>query len=393
MARPLSWQLLHVCLGLCCLQCSGLRRQPGPASDGLPLSTGVKPLGRKEARRHRGGSQPISGEEVQPVGRHIQYLFLNRPHGITDRIRYYFQPLVALGKFLNATVHIPGGALGPRNWLDAKHSFEVAEDWGRYFDLQANGGNPWHELQNFSGCRTLSDPPRSIEEWARVFDDGSLCVNIAYHLKWRKLDVLRDIVHRMQPKMTVSPAVRTAAGDFLARYGVQGAFGFCHLRRCDRLGSSDPNIDTRNRTTPKAIHAEIAKNAGLRTWLFFVYAEKGYIEELRTLLEPLRLKLLFEDEVALNEHYPQDNYFTYVLGKHLSSQAQLVLETDSYTGDSAPSVHSPADVQADGLYLGREESFYSREEAYLATEEQYEATCEGERLLPPSPGTAEHESA
>lgn len=324
------------------------------------------------------GVQKMTGERVRPVGRHIQYLVTDLPKGVSDRVRFYFRQLVALGKFHNATVHISYGELGPKLWLHSMHTWEVAESWGRYFDLKANGGNPWHDLENFVGCKTISARP-SGEEWAALFDDGSSCVNIAHSIKGD--EGLYRMIERTKAEIRVSSWVRSAARDFLARYDVKGPYASCHVRRCDRLGG------TEGRTSLSAISSTVAKHTDFHTWIFYTYTEEGYIQKLRAALAPLGLKLLFEDEVVLNSRFPKDNYFTYVLGKYLSSRAGLILETDHFGPGTAPVELRPGDVHDGGVFLSREGGFSSREEAYMVTKEEYEAACDNRtrgwpRLLP-----------
>jgi len=315
------------------------------------------------------------GPKEKPIGRHIQYLWLNQPHGLTDRLRKYIRPLAALGSFHNATVHIKGGADGAQLWLDPTHSEEVAVSWGRYFNLRANGGNPWHELVNFRGCKTLDTSEHPVDMWA-LFDDGSLCVNL-----------VDEITLYQRPKplfvktwdVPVSNFIKRAAAQFLERYDVEQEYGSVHIRRCDRLQS---NMDC---TAPEKIYEQIAQARQFKTWLVFMYAEEGYRQKLRARLKPLGVKLLFEDEVVLNDLFPEDNYFTYLLGKYLNGGAQTIIETHMCRAGTPPRIYASTNVDSHGIFLTRSTREDEVEDAYLAAEEEYAAVCsnrtKGARLI------------
>jgi len=397
LAAPRLLRLAQLCLGLRCLLCCGLRFHPKQLPDAVALSPGgVEPVSNEGRRDIAWGVQHPVGPAVRPIGRHIQYRMLDYPHGMSDRVRYNFLPLVALGKFFNATVHIHGGASAPRLWLHSKHTFEVGESWGRYFDLAANGGNPWHELESFEGCRTFKRPIPP-EDWVRTFTrlfESVSCINIDFGVKgW----IPRRLVADMQPEMQVSKFVTASAQDFLKRYNVDPAFGSCHIRRCDRL------VQTKNRTDLSNIRQQLRRKPDISTWVFFVYAEEGYAKRLKKALQPLGKKLLFEDEVVLNSAFPRDNYFSYVLGKYLNSQAKFVVETDSYGPQPVGRTHE--DLLRDGVYLTRsegsadrnsvqgdypmEEAAFLRGELFTVADAEYEAICNdnarGANLLPSAP--------
>jgi len=112
---------------------------------------------------------------------------------------------------------------------------------------------------------------------------------------------------------------------------------------------------TEPRTRLDKVKLHIAKHSDIRTWLIFTYSEEGYTEKLRERLAPLGVKLLFEDEVVLNVDFPKDNYFTYVVGKYLSSQADVIIETDMYNEViHNPQAQSRDSVRSAGIWAARE---------------------------------------
>mmetsp|Transcript_67025 Transcript_67025/g.195992 ORF Transcript_67025/g.195992 Transcript_67025/m.195992 type:complete len:378 (+) Transcript_67025:94-1227(+) len=354
------WALGTWCLflGLCACGCAGLRTKSGAERE--LLSNVPYPEGPKE----------------KPVGRHIQYIWMNQPHGLTDRIRKYMRPLFALGNYHNATVHIKGGAHGAQLWLDGSHSEEVAESWGRYFNTWANGGNPWHELVNFRGCKIVDTSEEEVDMLA-LFDDGALCVNFISEIRiWQKPGPMLS----KDWDLPVSNFIKMDAAQFLKRYAVEEAYGSVHIRRCDRLGKNQ------NCTDPNQIFKQIAKAKQIKTWLFFMYAEEGYREKLSKRLKPLGVKLLFEDEAVLNDRFPKDNYYTYLLGKYLNGGAQVILETHMCHGDSVPDIIDTSNgIESHGIFLPRITREDVVEDAYEAVEEEYSAVCgnaaKGARLL------------
>mmetsp|Transcript_90913 Transcript_90913/g.283239 ORF Transcript_90913/g.283239 Transcript_90913/m.283239 type:complete len:413 (+) Transcript_90913:95-1333(+) len=391
-ARPLRRlpSLLLLLIAACCRQCAGLRAEPG-----RPVAAQKPRVPREQPKQvlRRAGAPPVAappmpkyytgpvipeGPQVEPQGRHIQWLFVNFPHGLSDRLMYYFQPLVALGQHFNATVHIKGGADGPQLWLHAMHSLEVASSWGRYFDLRANGGNPWHELVNFKGCRKVkSQELEAKDTWTSMFDGGVKCVNMVDDFP--KAFLRHKIVRHLSPDVPVSPRLRADAQAFLDHHGVARPYGSIHIRRCDRL------VGNHLCTTPEAIRANVAQNNVVSTWLVFMYAEQGYREKLRSKLKGFGRQLLFEDEVTLNPSFPKDNYYTYLMAKYLNGGAGVILETHSCLGEK-PRIYTA--VPHHGLFLSRGEEgsepsgearaaeSYERDIAYLSTEEEHEAVCE-----------------
>jgi len=313
-----------------------------------------------------------TGPTVTPVGRHIQYCFLDHPHGLTDRM-WIFRGFVALGKYHNATVHIAGG--GPRTWLHEMHSADAAESWRRYFDLRANGGNPFHELENFGGCATL-DGPYGISDLLKLFDHGALCVNIVHQWPFKK--GIPKGLSSLKPDLPVSPFVKGAAKRFLQRYEVEEAYGSCHIRRCDMF------LGNKNCTDPATIYHELAKGPKLHTWLFFMYAEETYSKALRAQLAPLGRRLLFEDDVVLNDHFPEDNYFTYLVGKYLNGGAETIIETHM-CGGGTPHVFNGSSISNHGIFMARntreseseltDVGLDEMQDAFSAAEEEYRAVC------------------
>jgi len=369
MVRPSLWasSLWCLCLGLCLLPASGVH---------------------VSAARVSGPANPVqwpTGPEVNPVGRHIQYCWLNHPHGLTDRM-WMFRTLVALGKLHNATVHIKGG--GPRIWLHEMHSADAAESWSRYFDMQANDGNPWHELVNFRGCATLGGQYKN-SDLLRLFDSGALCVNIVSQLPPNE-HLPREFA-AVEPDLPVSTFVKSAANRFLRRYKVEKTYGSCHIRRCDRLQSNA------NCTAPHKIYEQLARGQQLQTWLFFMYAEEAYSRALRARLAPLGRRLLFEDEVVLNDVFPEDNYFTYLLGKYLNGGAQMIVETHLCTGSGRPTVFFGSSISSHGIFMVRntresevmEGDSYELQDTFSAAEDEYSAVCtnatKGARLVKDTP--------
>lgn len=281
---------------------------------------------------------------VEPEGRHIQMLFIDLTHGLSDRIFKYFRPLVAMGIYYNATVHLAGG--GPKRFLTGDHTLELAESWGRYFDLEANGGNPWHATRNFRGCKEIRWP-YGMDEMMSLFDDGSLCVN--FLVKTPAHGFLYGPPNHWKAELPVSAEIVHAAKRFRDRYNVPERYGACHIRRCDLLTSN------RMCTQPQAILQSIREaRKDLTTWVFFMYAEPGYREALNETLAPLSLKLIFEDGSLLNDAHPEDNYFSYLLGKYLNGGAETVLETHSCSRQGKAYVLDGKGLESHGIYLARE---------------------------------------
>uniref|UniRef100_A0A7S1MNR4 Uncharacterized protein n=1 Tax=Alexandrium catenella TaxID=2925 RepID=A0A7S1MNR4_ALECA len=364
-------------LGLCLLRVTGLRLEPTERRGPVPMR---REDGSKiEGMTYNAALRP-SGPRVEPEGRHIQVLNIDPPKGLTDRIKFFFRPLVALGVLHNATVHILGGSRGPKLWLAQKHTAEIADDWGRYFDLSANGGNPWNELVNFRGCKVVSHH-LSEQEWTGIFNDGSLCVNVESSFKAGLLE-LQWLAPRLRVDVSASALILDEASSFLRRYSVEQAYGSVHIRRCDRINGNE------DCTSVDRIYQEIAGNDRFSAWLLFMYAEEGYRQALRERLEPLGRKLLFEDDVALTTRFPKDNYFVYLLSLYLHVGAAALVETHicGKGGNAAVYNHSVAirhNLSAlQGMWLarssGRErpaDAAHWRTSSYLEVEENYEAVC------------------
>mmetsp|Transcript_127090 Transcript_127090/g.395541 ORF Transcript_127090/g.395541 Transcript_127090/m.395541 type:complete len:412 (-) Transcript_127090:137-1372(-) len=383
--------LLLLFLAGCCHPCAGLRTEPEkPAAalrSGKPAPKAPQARTAPDAWKSvlaKEGLQTPGGRAVEPVGRHIQYLWRNHPHGLTDRLKFYFKPLVALGQHHGATVHIRGGRHGPALWLHRMHSIDIADSWDRYFDLSANGGNPFHELMNFTGCRDVDPSPwggRRDDSWEHIFDGGVKCVNIVNILPKTFVDNPR--MKAVSGGVPVSSLVRADADSFLRRNNVDSPYGSVHVRRCDRVRRNAQC------TTPNAIYRQVAEHDHYTTWLFFMYAEEGYREKLREKLAPLGRRLLFEGEVELSGQFPEDNYYAYLLGKYLNGGADVILESHVCLHPDRPEILTA--VPDHGIFLSRGDAdsepadgawANDREEAYLATEEQYAAVCEDKPSSP-----------
>mmetsp|Transcript_74372 Transcript_74372/g.229836 ORF Transcript_74372/g.229836 Transcript_74372/m.229836 type:complete len:143 (+) Transcript_74372:323-751(+) len=132
-------------------------------------------------------------------------------------------------------------------------------------------------------------------------------------------------------------------------------------------------------TSPGAIYGQVAKHNSYPTWLVFAYAEAPYLAGLRATLKPLRRHFVFEDDVVFNDAFKDDNYFTFLVGRYLHSQADTIVETHMCGFASQPTVFTKS-PGLEGLYLARGEEpevgvAASADEAYLATEGRFEAVC------------------
>mmetsp|Transcript_8093 Transcript_8093/g.25733 ORF Transcript_8093/g.25733 Transcript_8093/m.25733 type:complete len:384 (-) Transcript_8093:91-1242(-) len=352
-------------LGLSCWRCGGLRVEPGRPTP--PPHPREAPQPQAQA----GGLVTPEGPKVKPAGRHIQLLYVSPPHGLTDRLKFYIRPLAALGRYHNATVHMSGGRAGPALWLQRVHTVDLPGSWARYFNVEANGGNPFHEIKNFKGCKTFRPSIATQKDaWEKLFDMGHACVNIVDDLP---RDLIRHrIVAESDVEIPVSYLVQDAARTFISRYNLSEAYGSVHIRRCDMIESN------RACTAPEAIYVQVAKHDVYSTWLVFLYAEPGYRERLQKRLAPLGRRFLFEDEVALNERYPGDNYFTYLVGKYLHGAAGSIVETHHCGFSSRPHV-LPREGSLRGIYLTQLEEEVVRQADGELLESAYEeglaATC------------------
>merc|ERR1719245_1063826 len=109
-------------------------------------------------------------------------------------------------------------------------------------------------------------------------------------------------------------------------------------------------------TRPGAISRALQAYPDVRVWLVFMYAEADYPSKLRAVLESEHpdKRFIFEGEVAMNRQFPQDNYFTFLMGKVLSSEAFVNVETHLCQRQSEPKIILGGTVN--GLYLMRSAS-------------------------------------
>mmetsp|Transcript_7315 Transcript_7315/g.22899 ORF Transcript_7315/g.22899 Transcript_7315/m.22899 type:complete len:321 (+) Transcript_7315:102-1064(+) len=258
---------------------------------------------------------------VKPIGRHIQYRAAEQA-GISDRIAL-FGWLTQLGNIHNATVHINGGANMVQAHLQTKHSAQMSSHWGHYVNISANGGNPFHAVQNFEGCKSVTDPET---DFYNLFENGVSCVNIdghLYHFKHRRLK--KDGTER---SMSLSGDVKGSATRFLQKIGSPQAYGAYHIRRCDRM--------YRNAvcTQVDVVRENILRRPDVKDWFLFFYAEEGYAESLKLGLSRIKDKRFwYEDEVQLNPDTPWDNYFTYLIGQEILSRAAVSVDTKQCVKD------------------------------------------------------------
>jgi len=141
-----------------------------------------------------------------------------------------------------------------------------------------------------------------------------------------------------------------------------------------------------NCTAPDAIYNAVSRQDNYTTWLVTAYAEPGYVELLEERLRPLGRRFLFEDRLVMNTEHPEDNYFTYILGKYITGTAATIIETHECSGRPEPHTLSG---NRDGLYLATgvpEAALYGEQsEAEEDAEEAARYICNGgqQRLVRP----------
>mmetsp|Transcript_72250 Transcript_72250/g.205148 ORF Transcript_72250/g.205148 Transcript_72250/m.205148 type:complete len:409 (+) Transcript_72250:101-1327(+) len=258
--------------------------------------------------------------------RHIQLMYMDLPHGMSDRIQT-FTAMMRLGHFHNASVHIFAGWNASDLWLTPQHSYDIARNWSRYLDITANGGNPFHMLRNFGDCKQV----HLSDDLSKIFDDGGLCANIMFKV-W---DVPRkpgQVPHLQASSVVLQETER--AKEF---YKMPHEYGSIHIRRCDRLQMN------KKCTEPARIRKNIEDFPNVTTWVIFHYAEEGYTGKLKGILKNMTgHTFLFEEDMVLNTAFPDDNYFTYMVGKIIEGGASRIVETHGcmYSGN-ARAIHGP----------------------------------------------------
>jgi len=239
--------------------------------------------------------------------RHILYTYQNHA-GIGDR-SCIFNTLLSLGQYYNAKTYILSGT-NATGWLTVKHSPQIHGNWSYYFDINANGGDPFHEITvPAKDCRSI----KKDHNLNSIFDNGASCVNIEenlYHFQDREKfhqSLLKD-----------SPNVLTTAQAILG--GIE-SHGFIHIRRCDRMHVNSVC------TKPSLVAAFVAKHPEVSLWVIAYYAEEGYKERLTSELTKAGARtLIFEDDLDFGDG-TNDNYFRTRVLTHLGRNAAASYET------------------------------------------------------------------
>ena len=295
--------------------------------------------------------------------------------GLSDR-RRVLRWLLDMGSLLNGPSCLCGGLSSTRAYLSPNHSRTIAPDWSRYFDTNANDGQPWRTsaCPPESGCTRLSQPQQLVElvrerdarsalaapgarrapsedracagnanrtqllKWAagrRDAESRGVCVSVHFNpfqlfntsieVGWRNR--VETGVAALLRSRNVTPSaipdseeVARAAQRILREHRAWES-GVVHIRLGDR---TKPELV---RCTQPERMLRLMRERGLRSWIVMLYSpfDPSYRARLIQAANDLpkganasSMRLIFETDLGLEM---ADNYFVYTVGVYLMQRA------------------------------------------------------------------------
>ena len=275
-----------------------------------------------------------------------------RPAGLADR-RRVFRWLLDMGSILGGPSCLCGGLNSTHAYLDRRPSpAEIAPSWTRYFDTNANDGQPWrqHVCPPESDCTRVA--PAELIQLATRHEGRSArpaarCVSVhfdPFDLKHADISVgwktnfeigaaaLVRSLNMTPAAVPDSKEVVLAAQAVVQSHGAYDS-GVVHIRRRDKKGSHarggfrvQNNCSQESFTEPERV-LRLMRERGLRSWIVMHDRDAAYKTRFSAAEHRgsqgngshLSLHLLFDSDFGLAT---KDNYFLYAVGVHLMQRAK-----------------------------------------------------------------------
>ena len=254
-----------------------------------------------------------------------------------------------MGSILGGPSCLCGGLNSTRAYLDRRHSpAEIAPSWTRYFDTDANDGQPWrqHVCPPESDCTRVA--PAELIQLATRHEGRSArpaapCVSVhfdpAADLKHTSISVgwrsnveigAAALVRSLNMTPAAVPDSREVVLAAQAVVRAHGAYdsGIVHIRRRDKRESAAHlgNCSQESFTEPERV-LRLMRERGLRSWIVMHDGDAAYRTRFSAAEHRgsqgngshLSLHLLFDSDFGLAT---KDNYFLYAVGVHLMQRAE-----------------------------------------------------------------------
>mmetsp|Transcript_114846 Transcript_114846/g.305330 ORF Transcript_114846/g.305330 Transcript_114846/m.305330 type:complete len:294 (-) Transcript_114846:47-928(-) len=272
-----------------------------------------------------------------------------------DRV-WMFNWLMEVGALNNATVHITGGPMGADLYL-GKHSQHVSSNWSHYVSVPERCGmGPFHDLRPFTGCRCLSDAEQDFAQ--PLFSGENGCVVIMRMYNYRKPRSSLPKAKGSLCHVEGSRGIAQRAQEVVAQQGLPSEFGAVHIRRCDMINETDASDSVAACTAPEVVAAAINDVKGVQAWVVFYYAEAGYTDRLKDLLQcpDCNRTVTFEDSLALNPYADGDNMYSFMVASYIyRTLAAVLVETKGCQRGAPQVLHKKDRVKASSRGGGEEE--------------------------------------
>jgi hypothetical protein len=259
-----------------------------------------------------------------------------------------FETLLKLGAYHNATVNIVGISLGPHTWLKAEHSPHIHDDWGHYFDIEANAGKLGAKLFHENAgekdtihCSTFYYPKWKL--WPDYADPNlHPCVNIHTDL-WSFFNpkigghfhtapysgdpFFGSRAQANSPTLKFSRAVDETTKRILLD---SGSYGFIRIRLCD--------LEKKNSVCaqPRKVSAYVSQHPEVKKWFVFWYGTQKYKESLKRKLGEVDTHpvIAFEEDLEFDDVDRNDNYFKVLVMLNIRAGATALYDTHHCSKDT-----------------------------------------------------------